>query len=88
MKKLILTYSIILYNLGTAQIKPHIATYLGDGQRNFYGNVAPSKLRIKWKIHLGTATTTVWNKKKVWSGAGWTGQPIVISENNEKLMVE
>lgn len=33
----------------SAQIIPHISTYLGDGQRNYYGNVAPSQLNVSGK---------------------------------------
>ena len=44
--------------LSPAEIKPLISSYLGDNQRNFYGNQAPSKLRIKWKTYLGSGQTT------------------------------
>jgi len=71
-----------------AQIKPLISTYLGDEQRNYYGNIAPSKLNIKWKTNLGSAVTMLGSKKKKWHGAGWTGQPLVISENNEIFLIQ
>ena len=62
-----------------AQIKPLVGTYLGDNERNFYGNRAPSKLRVKWKTWLGTGKTTFGlDDVRTWKGAGWTGQPLVI----------
>ncbi|MDA8991869.1 hypothetical protein N9F61_00345 [Akkermansiaceae bacterium] len=72
-----------------AQIKPHISTYLGDGQRNFYGNVAPSKLNVKWKTHLGSGKTEFGRGDiRTWKGAGWTGQPLVIEENGELYLIQ
>jgi len=84
----VITIFLLLASLCSAQIKPLIHTYLGDEQRNYYGNSAPNKLRIKWKTHLGTGYTMISGKKKIWSGAGWTGQPLVISENNELYLIQ
>ncbi len=73
----------------SAQIKPLIGTYLGDNQRNFYGNVAPSKLRVKWKTYLGSGKTTFGNSDtRTWKGAGWTGQPLVIQEGKELYLIQ
>jgi len=88
MKLIAIFISLLFISICTAQVKPLIHTYLGDGQRNYYGNVAPSKLNIKWKTHLGSGFTIVGQKKKFWSGAGWTGQPLVISENNELFLIQ
>ena len=85
--KLILIFTL-LTSICSAQIKPIIKTYLGDEQRNYYGNSAPSKLRLKWKTHLGTGYTMISGKKKYWSGAGWTGQPLIISENGELYLIQ
>ena len=52
--------------------------YLGNEKRNFYGNYAPSHLNIKWKHLLGTGKTWVGSIQKTWSGAGWTGQPLML----------
>ncbi|MGJ8657237.1 MAG: hypothetical protein ACSHX6_12375 [Akkermansiaceae bacterium] len=79
---------LLLTTICSAQIKPLIKTYLGDEQRNYYGNSAPSKLNLKWKTHLGTGHTIVAGEKKTWSGAGWTGQPLVISENDELYLIQ
>ncbi|MDB4769734.1 hypothetical protein OAG33_00790, partial [bacterium] len=73
----------------TAQIKPHISTYLGDGQRNFYGNVAPSALKVKWKTNLGSGKTEFGvGDIRTWKGAGWTGQPLVIEEAGELYLIQ
>lgn len=84
------THLLILFLFSgslAAQVKPLVGTYLGDGQRNYYGNVAPSKLRVHWKTHLGTATTRVGRTLKKWSGTGWTGQPLVLREGAETYLV-
>ena len=73
----------------SAQIKPLVGTYLGDNQRNYYGNQAPSKLRIKWKTALGSGKTTFGTgDTRTWKGAGWTGQPLVIDEGGELYLIQ
>ena len=72
----------------SAQITPLVGTYLGDGQRNYYGNAAPSRLRVHWKVHIGTGNTRVGPTVKRWSGAGWTGQPLVIREGREVFLIQ
>ena len=62
-------------------------TFLGNEKRNSYGNIAPSKLNILWKHKLGSGTTYV-KKKVVWSGAGWTGQPLMVLENGRKYIIQ
>jgi len=72
----------------SAQIRPLVGTYLGDGQRNYYGNAAPSRLRVYWKVYLGSGTTRLGARVKTWKGAGWTGQPLVISEGGETYLIQ
>src|SRR6056300_1336711 len=73
----------------SAQIKPLVGTYLGDNQRNYYGDQAPSKLRIKWKTPLGSGRTMFGTGDvRTWKGAGWTGQPLVIQEGNELYLIQ
>lgn len=73
----------------SAQIKPLVSTYLGDNERNFYGNRAPSKLRVKWKTYLGSGKTTFGTRDtRTWKGAGWTGQPLVIQEGKELYLIQ
>lgn len=88
MKFISLLSSLLISSVCSAQVKPLIHTYLGDEQRNYYGNIAPAKLNVKWKTHLGKGVTMVGPVKKFWSGAGWTGQPLVISENNELFLIQ
>jgi len=81
---------ILFFQLGlNGQIQSLVGTYLGDGQRNYYGNVAPSKLKIKWRIALGSGQTRFGsNDIRTWKGAGWTGQPLVIQENDEIYLIQ
>ena len=88
MKLFIFLTSLWLSSIACSEVKPLISTYLGDKQRNFYGNVAPSKLNVKWKTGLGTGATMLGKERKVWSGAGWTGQPIIVKENNELYLIQ
>ena len=92
MKNLLRCFSVLtlttIYALPiAAQVQPLVGTYLGDSQRNYYGDVAPSNLRVHWKTHLGTGSTRVGREVKTWSGAGWTGQPLVIREGEETYLV-
>lgn len=63
------------------------ASFLHNEKRNYYGDRAPSKLDIIWKHHLGTGTTRV-NGIVHWSGAGWTGQPLMVIENGHKFIIQ
>ena len=63
-------------------------TFLGNEKRNFYGNIAPFRLDIIWTHNLGTGTTKVGSEVREWSGAGWTGQPLMIKENNELYIIQ
>ncbi|MBE2256048.1 MAG: PQQ-binding-like beta-propeller repeat protein [Ignavibacteria bacterium] len=55
-----------------------IKTFLGNDQRNYYGENPSSALNVKWKKYLGWGRTGFSDKK--WYGAGWTGQPLLTSE--------
>ena len=71
------------------QVTPLVGTYLGNNERNYYGNRAPSKLRVKWKTLLGSGRTQLGSTRVVtWKGAGWTGQPLVIRENGETYLIQ
>jgi outer membrane protein assembly factor BamB len=71
-----------------ADLQPLISTYLGDGQRNFYGNRAPDRLKMKWRTWLGSGQTHIGKTTKTWQGAGWTGQPLIIAENGELFLIQ
>lgn len=66
-----------------------IGTYLGNNQRNYYGNTAPNNLNIHWKLYLGSGKTLVSVKKgpQTWFGAGWTGQPLIVKEKDELFLI-
>jgi len=63
-------------------------TFLGNEKRNFYGNEAPSNLKLIWRMSLGTGTTRVGSQIKKWSGAGWTGQPLIIKQDSVLYLIQ
>lgn len=65
-----------------------IPTFLGNSQRNYYGNEAPNRLELIWKQNLGTGYTVVANEKHAWSGCGWTGQPLLVRENGKLMLIQ
>lgn len=69
---------------------PIIQTFLGNWQRNFYGKNAPEKLDLVWKHLLGTGETVISRKigSKIWSGAGWTGQPLLVKEKGKLYLIQ
>lgn len=70
-------------------VKIHISSYLGNQERNFYGNEAPSKLDTIWRVYLGEGISPAYgNPKKVWKGAGWTGQPLVVEESGKLYLIQ
>jgi len=69
---------------------PIVKTFLGNWQRNFYGKNAPDTLSIIWKHFLGTGETVISRKagSKTWSGAGWTGQPLLVKEKGKLYLIQ
>jgi len=63
-----------------------IPTFLGNFQRNYYGDSAPVKLDLIWEHNLGTGKTRVGSVIKTWSGVGWTGQPLLVREGNQYFL--
>ena len=57
-------------------------TFLGNWERNYYGNDAPSDLEVVWRHYLGEGITVIGRKtgSREWKGAGWTGQPLMVRE--------
>ncbi|MBN1253236.1 MAG: PQQ-like beta-propeller repeat protein [Bacteroidales bacterium] len=86
--KIVEKISIIDSLLNADNIEVISSTFLGNNQRNYYGNEAPSKLNLIWKINLGTGTTKVGSQLKKWSGAGWTGQPLLIKQNSVLYLIQ
>jgi len=71
-------------------IQPIIPTFLGNEQRNYYGQQPPSSLNIKWKKYLGKGRTVISRNigEKEWEGAGWTGQPLLVKEDEELFLIQ
>lgn len=71
-------------------IQIRVGTFLGNGSRNYYGDSIGNGLNIIWKTFLGKGTTIVNAKKglETWFGAGWTGQPLVVKENNKTYLIQ
>jgi outer membrane protein assembly factor BamB len=67
-----------------------IPTFLGNNHRNFYGNLAPDSLNIIWKLYLGQGITVISRKlgSKLWAGAGWTGQPLLVQEDSTLFIMQ
>lgn len=73
----------------TDNIVIRIATFLGNEKRNYYGNKAPERLDVLWKLELGGAKTRVSkNDIRYWRGAGWTGQPLFITEDSVDYLIQ
>ena len=90
MKKLSFLVIAMTFSLSSfSQIKEVvISTYLGNEQRNYYGNEAPEKLDLIWKLYLGEGISPAYgNPLKTWKGAGWTGQPLYIREETGDYLV-
>lgn len=65
-------------------------TFLGNNQRNYYGNLAPDSLNINWSLYLGSGKTVISRKlgERIWAGAGWTGQPLLVNENSNLFIIQ
>ena len=66
------------------------ATYLGNYERNYYGNIAPEKLSLIWKHKLGKGLTNVSNSEKTieCKGAKRTCQPLLVRENDTLFIIQ
>ncbi len=64
-----------------------VPTFLGNPQRRFYGQGVPEGLNIIHKFPLGTGVTYVGSTRKVWRGAGWTGQPTITRDQGKIYLV-
>ncbi len=65
-------------------------TFLGNNQRNYYGNLLPDTLEVIWKLYLGEGETVISRKlgSRMWKGAGWTGQPLMVKENGKLYLIQ
>ena len=88
MKRIIITvfFAVLLWaQTPFTLINP---TYLGNEKRNYYGNKAPDRLDIIWKIQLGEGITKIGQKEHIWKGSGWTGQPLMVEENDTLFLIQ
>ncbi|MBI9054543.1 MAG: PQQ-binding-like beta-propeller repeat protein [Bacteroidales bacterium] len=69
---------------------PIIKTFLGNWERNYYGENAPEKLDLVWKLFLGKGETVISRKSgsRIWAGAGWTGQPLLVNEKGKLYLIQ
>ncbi len=67
-----------------------IPTFLGNQQRNYYGDTAPDRLEMIWKLYLGKGETVISRKlgSRIWEGAGWTGQPLLVQEDKNLFIIQ
>lgn len=75
-------------DVDTNKIKIIVGTFLGNETRNYYGDEAPSHLNVIWKFDLGTGQTRIKKKFEKWSGAGWTGQPLIFLEDSVPFIIQ
>ncbi len=81
----------LLYGWNAAtKVEIIIGSFLGDEQRNYYGNRAPAKLDVIWKTFLGKGKTIISTKigEKEWAGSGWTGQPLLVREDGRLILFQ
>jgi outer membrane protein assembly factor BamB len=64
-----------------------ISTFRGNFQRNYYGDKCPSRLDEIWTLNLGSGQSFAYGKMYTWTGAGWTGQPLVVEEDSSKTFL-
>ncbi|MBM76944.1 MAG: hypothetical protein CL846_00535 [Crocinitomicaceae bacterium] len=67
-----------------------VGTFLGNEKRNFSGDFQFDNLNEVWKVKLGSGKTIVNPRKgpSIWKGAGWTGQPLIVKENDEVYLIQ
>ncbi|MCH2022080.1 MAG: hypothetical protein MK207_06320 [Saprospiraceae bacterium] len=70
------------------QIEVLNASLFHNNARNYYGDSAPSQLSVIWKHNLGFGKTQIGKEIKIWHGAGWTGQPLMVKENGKKYLIQ
>lgn len=66
----------------------HVGSFRGNASRNFYGDSAPSSLGEIWKVSLGSGKSFAYGKMYVWTGAGWTGQPLMVEDKTGKYLIQ
>ncbi len=80
--------TIIVKKAPDDKVRIQTGTFLGNEKRNYYGNIPPNALDIIWQKKLGTGETSVAGKILKWSGAGWTGQPLIVTEDTSVFLIQ
>jgi outer membrane protein assembly factor BamB len=65
-----------------------ISTFRGNNQRNYYGDKCPSHLDEIWTSNMGSGKSFAYGKMWVWTGAGWTGQPLIVQEDSSTYIIQ
>jgi outer membrane protein assembly factor BamB len=67
-----------------------IGTFRGNDQRNYYGRGAPDNLQVVWRLWLGKGRTVISRNlgERIWAGAGWTGQPLLVREGDSLFLLQ
>jgi outer membrane protein assembly factor BamB len=67
-----------------------MGTFLGNEQRNYYGNRVDNSLNLIWRTKLGKGMSVITQAEGPiqWKGAGWTGQPLLIEEKGRKYILQ
>jgi outer membrane protein assembly factor BamB len=63
-------------------------TFLGNESHTSYGKNPPVKLDQLWSVQLGTGTTMIGKTEWKFSGAGWTGQPLLVREDSSLFLIQ
>ncbi|MDF1551284.1 MAG: PQQ-binding-like beta-propeller repeat protein, partial [Bacteroidales bacterium] len=81
-------YSFAAFSQEADSIQIIVKTFRGNEQRNYYGENAPKRLRLIWKISLGSGKSVVKDVPRIWTGAGWTGQPLLFLEKGKPYLIQ
>jgi len=87
---IIFTFLVSSLQAQTDSIEIINGTFLGSEGRNYYGDSAPERLDVLWKLYLGKGETVISRKigSVEWEGAGWTGQPLMIREGRDTFLIQ
>lgn len=65
-------------------------SFMGGDRRDRAGDRAPDTLAVIWRHALGSGITNVSTRlgDRLWSGCGWTGQPLLVREKNRLYLIQ
>lgn len=70
------------------EIEVVISTFLGNEKRNYHGDSLPDRLDTIWSFYLGEGLSPAYGYDKIWKGAGWTGQPLLVKEKGKYYLIQ